>query len=129
MPAASTLRERRRPLISRPITSPVTHPAAPRVKRPVRNLMWWAKGLAMRNPALPSRVRSVLFVCLGNICRSPFAAALAARRVTQAGVLDVRCASGGSLLGSPGRHPVFDREGRNDQNIPLPKRTCRLQPR
>jgi protein-tyrosine phosphatase len=42
-------------------------------------------------PALPARVRSVAFVCKGNLCRSPFAAALLARarpvlRVTSYGI-------------------------------------------
>lgn len=40
-------------------------------------------------------VRSVLFVCLGNICRSPLAEAVARKRLAEAG-FDVRVASCGT---------------------------------
>lgn len=45
------------------------------------------------------RIRGVLVICLGNICRSPFAAALLARRLTEH---DIVVHSAG-LIG-PGRH-------------------------
>lgn len=57
---------------------------------------WWAlKGRSLANPPLPSRVESILFVCLGNICRSPFAAVLAERRCRDRGWTSIRCASAG----------------------------------
>jgi protein-tyrosine-phosphatase len=37
----------------------------------------------------------MLFVCYGNICRSPFAAGFADRRLRQAGVDGIRCSSAG----------------------------------
>jgi len=50
------------------------------IKRPLRDLWWRLKAIGIRNPKLPERVESVLFVCLGNICRSPFAALVASSR-------------------------------------------------
>ena len=38
-----------------------------------KSLIWTLYGGTVWNPPLPSKVRSILFVCKGNICRSPFA--------------------------------------------------------
>jgi protein-tyrosine-phosphatase len=38
-----------------------------------KNLLWAFYGGFIRNPPLPSNARSLLFICKGNICRSPFA--------------------------------------------------------
>ena len=51
------------------------------IKRPIRNLIWGVRGWRIVNPVLPRHVRSIVFVCLGNICRSPFAAAVCVRRL------------------------------------------------
>ena len=56
-------------------------PVARAVKRRMRDAKWTVKGRALKNPALPHRVESILFVCLGNICRSPFAARLASAKI------------------------------------------------
>lgn len=56
-------------------------------------------GRRYRQPVLPERPASVLFVCLGNICRSPFAEGLAARLIAEAG-LAIHCSSAG-LEASP----------------------------
>ena len=55
------------------------------LKRATRNAWWRYKGRSIVNPPMPTGVSSVLFVCLGNICRSPFAEAIAARRAAAAG--------------------------------------------
>ncbi len=65
-------------LVSRILTAVLTHPLALAIKRPLRDLRWTLRGRELANPPLPERVSSVLFVCLGNICRSPFGAVLAA---------------------------------------------------
>ncbi|MBE0604494.1 MAG: hypothetical protein IH611_12825 [Deltaproteobacteria bacterium] len=39
----------------------------------MRSACWCLYGRTIRNPALPFRVRSILYVCKGNIVRSPFA--------------------------------------------------------
>lgn len=43
------------------------------VRRWTRDLQWRAEAQRLRNPEPPRPLRSVLFVCKGNICRSPFA--------------------------------------------------------
>jgi protein-tyrosine phosphatase len=48
-------------------------------KEIARNVYWSIYGGTVRNPPMPRRVRSVLFICLGNICRSPFAERFAAK--------------------------------------------------
>ena len=87
------------------IRSLVTHPLTMRVKAPLRNAWWAVKGIGTRNPAHPPRVESVLFVCLGNICRSPFGAELARRLLAEAGRTDVRCASAGIRPSQAARSP------------------------
>jgi len=81
---------------------------APRTARQVkaagRNLWWRVRGWRLQNPPLPARVQSIVFVCLGNICRSPFAAVIAERGLSAAGV-DVRCTSAGLRPSQDGASP------------------------
>jgi len=44
-----------------------------RLKDGLKDIYWGFYGLGLRNPALRTPPRSFLFVCKGNICRSPFA--------------------------------------------------------
>ena len=74
----ATTRRRPSPLV-RVLTAMLQHPMTVRVKRPLRDAWWSVAGRSLENPTLSSKVRSVLFVCKGNICRSPFAARLAER--------------------------------------------------
>ncbi|MCP9442480.1 MAG: low molecular weight phosphotyrosine protein phosphatase [Nitrospira sp.] len=46
---------------------------ASQIKKSLVDLYWMVRGTSLHVPALPSQPRSVLFVCKGNICRSPFA--------------------------------------------------------
>jgi protein-tyrosine phosphatase len=64
-------------------------------KRTARDLWWHVRGRGVQNPPLPAEVRSILFVCLGNICRSPFAELIAARQLDALGLAHIRCASAG----------------------------------
>jgi protein-tyrosine phosphatase len=43
------------------------------LKDKVKGLYWALYGRTIRNPDIPLNVRSILFICKGNICRSPFA--------------------------------------------------------
>lgn len=70
-------------------------PPAMAVKRTLRDLAWSLRGRSLKNPPIPPNPRALLFVCLGNICRSPFAAHLAARELQAAGLTAVRCSSAG----------------------------------
>ena len=65
---------------TRAITAVLRHPLVMRCKRVVRDVHWRVSSSRIEQPALPPNVRSVLFVCLGNICRSPFAGRLAENR-------------------------------------------------
>jgi protein-tyrosine-phosphatase len=73
----------------------VRHPWSKWVRSRVRDAWCETRGLAIRNPALPVRGRTLLFVCKGNICRSPFAAIVATRRLEETGVRHVSCSSAG----------------------------------
>jgi protein-tyrosine phosphatase len=74
------------------------------VRRALKQLVWVGRGVSIRNPPLPREVRSVMFLCKGNICRSPFAARLAQRIADEAGA-DVRCTSAGLVPSPDGRCP------------------------
>jgi protein-tyrosine phosphatase len=83
----------------------VRHPRSKRMRSLVRDAWWGVRGLAIRNPAAPPNVRTLLFVCKGNICRSPFAAAIAIQRLAEAGYADLSCVSAGFSASGKGRPP------------------------
>ena len=76
------------------LSSILRHPALQPLKRATKNVWWRYRGRAIVNPPVPARVESVLFVCLGNICRSPFAEVIAAKRANS-GSGDIRFMSAG----------------------------------
>lgn len=80
-------------------------PAVARVRRWLRDARWTIARARTRNPPLPPRVRSALFVCLGNICRSPFAAVLARRVAAERGHSSLRFASAGIRTTQAGASP------------------------
>ena len=43
------------------------------IKTIIKDYYWSVYGRTICNPLLPSHIKSILFVCKGNICRSPFA--------------------------------------------------------
>jgi protein-tyrosine phosphatase len=57
-----------------------------RVKGVLRDLAWWRRSRSLHNPPLPDSPAVALFLCKGNICRSPFAALLAERLFAEAGL-------------------------------------------
>jgi protein-tyrosine phosphatase len=80
--------------LDRLITAAVRHPAAMAVKEAVRDLRWRLRD----HPAagtLPAPPATVLFVCKGNICRSPFAALYAEQRLRARGIAGVTVRSAG----------------------------------
>ena len=88
------------------ITAMLRHPAAMAIKRRLRDLQWtWRRDVAV-NPQLPRQVRSILFVCLGNICRSPFAGELAAHRLAAMGNTTIASRSAGIRTTQAGRSPA-----------------------
>jgi len=53
--------------------------AARLLKRGLTDIYWTLRGPSIGLPEIPHNPRSFLFVCKGNICRSPFAEHLAAK--------------------------------------------------
>ena len=88
------------------ILSVLTHSAVMLLKRYARDVRWSITGSGVRNPAIPRQVGSVCFVCLGNICRSPFGALLAERLLREAGRRDIRCSSAGIRASQAARSPA-----------------------
>jgi protein-tyrosine phosphatase len=86
---------RPRPLVSRLLTQVLRHPLTMAIKRRLRDVRWALARPAPENPPMPDRVDALLFVCLGNICRSPFAGVLADQRLRQTGRGHVRSLSAG----------------------------------
>lgn len=95
---------------TRTITTVLRTSWAIALKRVVKNLVWSVKGRQIQNPPLPASVNSALFVCLGNICRSPFAEHVAARRLAAAGKRSIRCASAGITARQSGEVPAHGLE-------------------
>ena len=79
----------------RVVRSVMTHPLTMAAKAPIKDVLWTMRGRGLRNPPFGREVRSVLFLCHGNICRSPFASERAAQLLARAGIRDVYCASAG----------------------------------
>lgn len=70
---------------------------ARQLKRSVVDLYWTFRGPYIRVPARPPKPQSVLFICKGNICRSPFAEHFASK-LEREGVFS------GIKFGSAGLH-------------------------
>lgn len=116
----SDVRARRQPSLgARAITALLTNRVALMIKRPLREVWWTVKGTPVVNPAMPGNVQSILFVCLGNICRSPFAARLAAVRLARVGESSVRVASAGLRTFPDARSPREACEASARYGLPL----------
>ena len=55
------------------------------LKKKVRSAWWRGYGRTIRNPGIPSGAGSILYVCKGNIVRSPFAELLSNRLIAEGG--------------------------------------------
>jgi protein-tyrosine phosphatase len=75
------------------------------MKNAVRRVRWAVRPASVAPPAIPAEVGSVLFVCLGNICRSPFAAVVAQRHLHERGATGVACVSAGLQPSAAGASP------------------------
>jgi protein-tyrosine phosphatase len=82
-------------IVGRMLTQVLTHPITMAAKAPVRDMCWTLRGRTLANPRLPSRITSLLFVCKGNICRSPFAAHRASLLLRDGAVTGIECLSAG----------------------------------
>jgi protein-tyrosine phosphatase len=82
-------------LMARALGGVLRHPATRTARRAARDVWWRVKGHSIRNPPVPANPRAILFVCLGNICRSPFAERVATARLREFGQRPAKCASAG----------------------------------
>lgn len=80
-------------------------PLVSRVRRFGREVVWQARMRRVDPGRVPGHARSFLFICLGNICRSPFAAHLMQQRASALGGPPVRCASAGFRARPEARTP------------------------
>lgn len=65
------------------------------IKRNVREFYWRIYGHNIQNPGLPDSPQRFLFICKGNICRSPFAEHLAKRMAKKKNIMDKEFYSAG----------------------------------
>ena len=92
-------------VVDRALTAMLTHSLAMALKRRARDLLWSLNEPKVKNPPIPLHVRSMLFVCLGNICRSPFAAHIASHQLAVNDAAGIRCDSAGIKTTQGGRSP------------------------
>jgi len=65
------------------------------VKNFLKNILWNYYGKKIRNPSIPAFPKTLLFICKGNICRSPFAERLARKMILDKGIEGVSVDSAG----------------------------------
>ena len=73
------------------------------IKRILKNTYWRVYGAFFANPPVPASPRSFLFICMGNICRSPFAEAAARRYFPDTQEMNFR--SAGIVVNRPRESP------------------------
>ena len=97
------------------LSSGLRHPWAMTLKRHLRNAVWRLRGVTVRNPPTPDQPRSILFVCQGNICRSPFAAEVARRLLPEG----VQCLSAGFRVKVDSSSPLAAVEAAERRGVSL----------
>ena len=91
--------------LSQAITRALLHPLTMRIKHLARDARWYAAGHRCENPPIRPGVRALMFICLGNICRSPFAGHLAAARLSSDGGRPIAVTSSGLKTTQAARSP------------------------
>ena len=81
--------------LERLLTAVLRHPAARAVKAAWRDVRWRLRRPTLPTGDLPPPPLTLVFVCKGNICRSPFAARYAEQRLRELAVTGVACRSAG----------------------------------
>jgi protein-tyrosine phosphatase len=84
------------------ITRILRHPLVMRVKAPIKAAFWDIRGRSLPEPRVPESFDSILFVCKGNICRSPFAERLTQKLLRELNRGDIRAASAGLAVSAQG---------------------------
>lgn len=70
-----------------------------RVKEILKSSFLALNGATLRNPPIPFKVQSILFICKGNICRSPFAEHIAGKQLNYSNLCNFY--SAGIFVGEP----------------------------
>jgi len=83
------------PAIERLLHRALTHSVSMAAKSVIRDMWWTVPRPSLANPPAPGHVRSILFVCKGNICRSPFGAARTRQLLKEMEISGVACDSAG----------------------------------
>jgi protein-tyrosine phosphatase len=87
------------------------------IKGILRDIYWSVYGKTIRNPKLTLQVKSILFVCKGNICRSPFAEISSIQNIGISNQYNI--SSAGIYVESPQVPPVEAVVAANDFGIDL----------
>jgi len=74
------------------------------IKKYLKYIYWKVYGKTICNPVLPSRIESILFICKGNICRSPFAEHIAVKCFST--LNRITCSSAGINVNDPKSPPM-----------------------
>ena len=74
------------------------------IKDALKSIYWNFKGIMLRNPPIPVDVKSILFICKGNICRSPFAEHIARKYLLN--LMQCKITSAGLLVDEPIAPPL-----------------------
>ena len=72
-----------------------------KIRDNLKDLYWSLKGTGIQNPELPVKVKSIMFVCLGNICRSPFAEKIALKICEKRNISETKFDSSGITMRDP----------------------------
>ena len=88
-------------------------------KQHLRDMWWKIHGRKIHNPPAKSDNNSFLFVCKGNICRSPFAEEMFRIILLEAGLGGFQCASAGLLVPTPERSPETARIAAKKYHVDL----------
>lgn len=71
------------------------------LKRRLVDVYWTLRGPGISVPPIPRHPRSVLFICKGNICRSPFAEQLAVKLQCEGVISGMKFGSAGLHVSKP----------------------------
>lgn len=93
------------------------------IKNIVSSIYWSLYGKSIRNPKIPSHVKSILFICKGNICRSPFAEIFSKHNISISN--QYLFSSAGIYVESPQVPPVEAVIAANDFGIDLQGHTSK----
>jgi len=81
-----------------------------KIKYTIREIYWAYQGRDLKNPRLPVSPKSILYVCKGNICRSPFAERLTIKLLENRSndILTIRSAGIDAAVANPPPKEAID---------------------